>query len=140
MFDAEQQQLEQKILAFCQENGLPEPKLVWGWIPFNGQWGISTSFFQLAASEARQGKKINVSQRAVELAQQIADYLGKPEGFSQVEAVKGYLNLYYNPGEYTRRVVDEVLGQGKAYGCSPQRGEQVMVEFSQPNTHKAFHV
>ena len=24
--------------------------------------------------------------------------------------------------------------------AAPQRGEQVMVEFSQPNTHKAFHV
>ena len=24
--------------------------------------------------------------------------------------------------------------------AAPKRGEQVMVEFSQPNTHKAFHV
>ena len=67
---------KQKIQAFCAENGLPEPTLTWGWIPFSGQWGISTSFFQLAAHEARQGKKINVSQRAAELAQQIADAPG----------------------------------------------------------------
>jgi arginyl-tRNA synthetase len=141
MFEAEQQQLDQRIRAFCAENGLPEPKLMWGWIPFNGQWGISTSFFQLAAMEARQGqKKINVNERAVELAQQLAAYLGKLEGFSQVEAVKGYLNLYYAPSEYTRRVIDGVLEQGKTYGCGPQRGDQVMVEFSQPNTHKAMHV
>ncbi len=140
MFDVEQQQLDQKIQAFCAENGLPEPKLMWGWIPFNGKWGISTSFFQLAAAEARQGKKINVNQRAVELAQQVADFLGKLPGFAQIEATKGYLNLYYAPDEYTRRVVDEVLAQGKAYGCNAPRGEQVMVEFSQPNTHKAMHV
>lgn len=141
MFESEQQKLDQRIRAFCQENGLPEPKLMWGWIPFNGQWGISTSFFQLAATEARQsGKKININERAVELAQQAANYLGKPEGFSQVDAVKGYLNLYYAPAEYTRRVVDEVFEQGKVYGCAPKRGAQVMVEFSQPNTHKAFHI
>ncbi|RPJ51058.1 MAG: arginine--tRNA ligase, partial [Chloroflexi bacterium] len=141
MFDAEQQQLDQKIRAFCLENGLPEPKLMWGWIPFNGRWGISTSFFQLAATEARQGqKKINVNERAVELAQQAADYLGKPEGFSQVEATRGYLNLYYASSEYARRVIDEIMEQGKAYGCGPKRGEQLMVEFSQPNTHKAMHV
>ena len=52
MFEAEQQQVEQKILAYCKEHGLPEPRLTWGWIPFNGQWGIATSFFQLAAQEA----------------------------------------------------------------------------------------
>ncbi len=114
MFDVEQQQLEQKIRAFCAENGLPEPKLMWGWIPFNGKWGISTSFFQLAAQEARQGKKINVNQRAVELAQQVAETLGELPGFEQIEATKGYLNLYYAPSEYTRRVVDQVLEQGNA--------------------------
>jgi len=140
MFDAEQQQLEQKIRAYCAENGLPDMPLTWGWIPFNGHWGISTSFFQAAASEARQGKKVNVTQRAAELAQQVADFLGKPPGFDRVEATKGYLNLYFNPGEYTSRVVETILEQGKTYGRSPSTGEQVMVEFSQPNTHKAFHV
>ena len=140
MFEAEQEQLETKIRAFFTENGLPEPILNWGWIPFNGQWGISTSFFQTAANEARQGKKINVPQRSVELAQQVADYIGLPEGFARVEATKGYLNLYFSPGAYTRRVVDTVLAEGKAYGSAAKRNEQVMVEFSQPNTHKAFHV
>jgi len=140
MFEAEQQQLEQKIQEFCATNGLPEPVLTWGWIPFNGHWGISTSFFQTAANEARLGKKINVGQRANELAQQVADFVGIPAGFDRVEAVKGYLNLYYSTAAYTRRVVDSVMEEGKAFGCGLKRGEQVMVEFSQPNTHKAFHV
>jgi arginyl-tRNA synthetase len=103
MFEAEQAQIEQQIRAFFTANDLPEPALNWGYIPFNGQWGISTSFFQSAANEARQGKKINVSQRAVELAQQVAGTLGLPAGFERVEAVKGYLNLYFKTGEYTRR-------------------------------------
>lgn len=140
MFEAEQQQLEEKIRAFCAANELPEPTLQWRWIPFSGQWGISTSLFQLAANEARQGKQIVVNQRAAELAQQIADYIGKPAGFDRVEATRGYLNLYFATAEYTRRVVDRILDEGKRYGCLPSRGEQVMVEFSQPNTHKAFHV
>ncbi|HVN54737.1 MAG TPA: arginine--tRNA ligase [Anaerolineaceae bacterium] len=112
----------------------------WNWIPFSGQWGISTSFFQLAAQESRQGKKVVVPQRAAELAEQVAAELGVPEGFERVEAVKGYLNLYFSTAEYTRRVVDEVLSEDEDFGCQPRRGEQVMVEFSQPNTHKAFHV
>ena len=140
MFEAEQQQLEASILAFLTENGLPEYTLQWKWIPFSGQWGISTSFFQLAALEARQGKKINVNERAAELAQMVVKHIGKPVGFERVEAVKAYVNLFFSTSEYTQRVVDQVLSEASGYGSGPQRGEQVMVEFSQPNTHKAFHV
>jgi arginyl-tRNA synthetase len=140
MFEAEQQQVEANILAYCRENGLPEPKLAWGWIPFNGQWGIATSFFQLAAQEAREGKKVNVTQRASELAELMAAYIGTPSGFERVEAVKGYLNLFFSSSEYSQRVLDTVLSEGAQYGRVARRGERVMVEFSQPNTHKAFHV
>ncbi len=141
MFEKEQQTIEEQIRTFLAGQGLPEVNLAWSWIPFGGHWGISTSFFQIAAQEARQmGKKVNVPQRAQELAEQSADYLGQPEGFERVEAVRGYLNLYYSTEEYTRRVLDTVLVQGETYGRGPAKGERVMVEFSQPNTHKAFHV
>ncbi len=146
MFAAEQHDIENLIHAYCQKNGLPDPgSLTWNPIPFSGEWGFSTSFFQLAALEARsqpapaEGRS-PVPQRAQEIAAAVAATLGDQPGFSRVEAVKGYLNLYYAPGEFTRRVVDAVLDKGKAYGHGEHRGERVMVEFSQPNTHKAFHV
>ncbi len=141
MFEAEQLQVEQKILAYCQEHSLPEPTLTWGWIPFNGQWGIATSFFQLAAQEAKaSGVKVNVGARANELAAEVAAYLGVPKGFERVEAVKGYLNLYFSTADYARQVMTAVLEQGEDFGRGDAQNEQVMVEFSQPNTHKAFHV
>jgi arginyl-tRNA synthetase len=140
MFEAEQQKLEATIREFLTGQGLPEYTLQWKWIPFSGQWGISTSFFQLAALEARQGKQINVNERAAELAQMVAKHIGTPEGFDRVEAVKAYVNLFFSTAEYTQRVVDQVLDAGKCYGSGASKGEQVMVEFSQPNTHKAFHV
>jgi arginyl-tRNA synthetase len=140
MFEEEQNQIEKHIQAYCSANGLPESPIQWASIPFSGHWGISTSFFQLAAQEARQGKKINVGQRAQEIAQGAADSMGLPAGFERVEAVKGYLNLYFSSQEYTRRVVDTILGEARQFGRGARKGEQVMVEFSQPNTHKAFHV
>lgn len=141
MFEAEQKTIEEKILAFCREQALPQPNIQWSWIPFSGQWGISTSFFQLASQEARaQGGKINVPLRAQEIAQGLADHLGQPAGFERVEAVKGYLNLYFSSGEYAQRVIDEVLTRGPDFGRGAPIGKRVMVEFSQPNTHKAFHV
>ena len=70
----------------------------------------------------------------------MAGRLGMPDGFSRVEAVKGYLNLYYSPNTFSRRVVDHVLESGPDYGRQPPLGKKVMVEYSNPNTHKAFHV
>lgn len=140
MFELEQQRIEEDIRQFCQQNQLPECVIQWKWIPFSGHWGISTSFFQLAAQEARQGKKINVNARAAELATQIAEKLGTPPGFEKVEAVNGYLNLYFQQSLYAEQVINTVLEQGSRFGKAKSRNERVMVEFSQPNTHKAMHV
>ena len=141
MFDQEQENIAQQIKAFCLAQGLPDNAFQWKWIPFSGHWGISTSFFQLAADDARlKGEKVNVAARAQELAEQVVAYLGQPSGFERTEAVRGYLNLYFSTPEYAQRVLDTVLTQGADFGRSPAIGEKVMVEFSQPNTHKAFHV
>jgi arginyl-tRNA synthetase len=146
MFQTEQQILAKKIRSFCTENGLPEPgTITWTPIPFSGTWGMSTSFFQLAAVDVRQlkersGQVVNVPQHAQDIAQRIAVYLGTPAGFDRVEAIKGYLNIYFSPAEFAHRVVDAAIGQARPFGSGLPKGERVMVEFSNPNTHKAFHV
>ena len=96
MFKTEQQTIETKIRTFCDANGIPLPILEWKPIPFSGEWGISTSFFSTAAAEARAGKKVIVGQRAQEIAGQVKDQIGALAGISRVEAVKGYLNLYFD--------------------------------------------
>jgi len=146
MFEAERESIVAQIKGYCAESGLPLPeKIQWNPVPFNGEWGISTSFFQIAALEARQvkertGEAINVQQHAQEIAAAVAQRLGVLGGFSRVEAVKGYLNLYYSTGVYTRRIVDAVLEQQEGFARGESKGERILVEFSQPNTHKAFHV
>jgi arginyl-tRNA synthetase len=146
MFEAEQQAVEAKISAYCAENDLPQPEAIqWNPIPFVGEWGISTPFFQLAAQQIRLQKegeapKGNVGQRAQEIAQGVRDSLGIPTGFSRVEAVRGYLNLYFDSSEFARRVVDTILDQGTDFGRGEPRGERVMVEYAQPNTHHSFHI
>jgi arginyl-tRNA synthetase len=141
MFEREQQAIESQIRAYLATQDIPDPgEMQWNPIPFEGGWGISTPCFPIAAQEARAGKKINVPQRAQEIASGLAEQLGTPDGFSRVEAVKGYLNLYFSSADFTQRVIDQVLEEGADFGRGAARGEQVMVEFSNPNTHKAFHV
>ncbi len=143
MFEAEQRAVEKSIRTYCAQQGLPESgPLQWSPIPFSGEWGISTPFFQLAAKEARLGggKGGPVPQRAQEIAAGVAAMMGTPPGFARVEAVKGYLNLYFSTSDYARRVVDTVLFQGDDFGRGAPKGERVMVEYAQPNTHHSFHI
>ena len=140
MFQTEQETIETKIKIFCDANGIPLAALDWKPIPFSGEWGMSTSFFATAAAVARGGKKINVPQHAQEIAEQVEGAVSGIPGISRVEAVKGYLNLYFSTAEYARRVVDTVLEEKASFGAGPRSGSRVMLEFSHPNTHKAFHV
>jgi arginyl-tRNA synthetase len=139
MYLFEQHAVEAEIQTYCAAQGITLAALEWKPIPFSGEWGFSTSFFATAAAEARLGKKVVVAQRAQEIAEQVKAQIDLP-GLSHVEAIKGYLNLYFDIRAYTRRVVDEVLEQQDRFGSGPATGQRIMVEFSHPNTHKAFHV
>jgi arginyl-tRNA synthetase len=151
MFENEQQLIEDKIKAYCGANDIPLPELKWQPIPFSGEWGVSTSFFQTAANEARAAKgnpakstpdykKLPVPQRAQEIAEQVKVEIGSVPGISRTEAVKGYLNLYFIASEYARRVVDEVLASGADFGRGTPKNERVMVEYAQPNMLHSFHI
>ena len=142
MFQNEQQLIEDKIKAYTAANNITLAELKWQPIPFSGEWGVSTSFFQTAANEARAGKgnKMPVPQRAQQIAEQVKAEIGNVPGISHVEAVKGYLNLYFTTSEYARRVVDEVLASRADFGRGAPKNERVMVEYAQPNTHHSFHI
>jgi len=146
MFEPQQQIISDKIRSFCTEHHLPGPgEITWNPIPFTGEWGITTSFFQLAAQESKAikeatGQSINVAKRAQELSEVIAEYLGDQPGFVRLEAVKGYLNLYYSPVEYSKRLVDTVIEQGLDFGRGQPKAERVMIEYAQPNMLHSFHI
>jgi len=140
MFEKEKNKLEIRIKDYLKKEGIGDPHIEFRQIPFSGEWGLAVPLFPIAASEARSGKKVIVPQRAQQLAQGIKDDLGELEEFSHIDAVNGYLNLYFSTSKYAQDVVDTVLEEGKEYGKGEAIGKKVMVEYSQPNTHKSFHV
>jgi arginyl-tRNA synthetase len=140
MFEAERQSIEAQIRNFCQREYIPLAELKWNPIPFSGEWGFSTSFFGTAANMARTGAKSPVPERAQEIAERLSREIERGSAIHRIEAVKGYLNLYFTASEYSRRVVDEVLGSGENFGRGAAKGERVMVEYAQPNTHHSFHM
>jgi len=142
MFTEELSLAENAILAALDEQSIPHPDLIqWMPTPFEGQWGFGSNIcFQAAALEARSGKKVRVPQRAQAIAESIAAELGALKGFSELRAERGYINLYIEPSAYALRIVETILKQADRFGYGAPKSERVMVEYSQPNTHKAFHV
>ncbi len=142
MTDQLQQLIEEKIKTICVAQDISLASLKWQAIPFSGEWGTSTSFFQTAADEVRAGRGAGkpVPQRAQEIAEQLKVQMGSVEGVSHIEAVKGYLNVYFETSDYARRVVEEVLASRADFGRGPVKGERVMVEYAQPNVLHSFHI
>ncbi len=142
MFEVEQQAIQAKIDNFCKSIDIPSMELKFSAIPFSGEWGISVSFFQIAANEAKLNPAAGkpVPQRAAELAAMAREFVGSIPSISHIEAVKAYLNFYFSTSEYAARVVNTVLENGMKFGAGQPKGERVMVEYAQPNTHHSFHI
>ena len=130
-------------------------------LPFEGTWGLATSAAYGLANEAvmrdleasgqleglskKEAKALAsgaVRERVPVLASQIAERVaasGNPI-FGSVEAVNGYVNIAFDGNAVAAALIGEVLARGADYGQGDAIAETVMVEHSQPNTHKAFHV
>jgi arginyl-tRNA synthetase len=79
--------------------------------------------------------KKSPNQIALELASKI-----KSNEFEKVEAKGPYVNFFLNKNKLAEETLNQILKQKEKYGSSKSSKEKVMIEFSQPNTHKAFHV
>lgn len=128
-------------------------------LPFSGTWGVASSISHALAGEAaakeletsgaleglsKKEAKQRTSQRArelsIRLAEQIAAHLQTTGAFATVEAANGYVNISFDPMVVASGLVGEVLTRAGTYGAGAPKTERVMVEHSQPNTHKVFHV
>lgn len=139
MFNKEKTIIEKKVIEILTRNGVTSSPLIWSWIPFSGHWGLATSFFKTASENSQFKTDIPVPKRAEEIANLILKELKLPKEFEKAEAVKGYLNLYFDSGLYARNIIQMIFDGADHYGMGSS-GKTIMVEYSQPNTHKAFHV
>jgi arginyl-tRNA synthetase len=142
MFEADLVPVADQLSAALKDLGVPDPgEIRWQPVPFAGEWGLGTNAaFQAAAAEARSGKKVNVPARAQELARLVAERVPLPPGFSRLVADKAYLNVYFDTPTYAARVVSAAIDEGKTFGRGQPKGERLMVEYAQPNTHHSFHI
>lgn len=100
--------------------------------PKDDQFGEYTT--NIALVVAKQAKK-NPMDIAALLREKLAS-----EDFEKIEvAHPGYLNFYF-PSRYFQDIVASVLQPAYPELPALRQREKVMVEYSQPNTHKEFHI
>ena len=58
----------------------------------------------------------------------------------RVENKGPYLNFFIDKNRLAKEVLSKILKEKEKYGSQAKRKEKVMIEFSQANTHKAFHI
>ncbi len=76
----------------------------------------------------------------VEIAQDLAKRIPKKKEIERVVAVGPYVNFFINKNLLAKNILKEILKKKDKYGSSKLNNEKAMIEFSQANTHKAFHI
>jgi arginyl-tRNA synthetase len=143
IYEEEIQSVSRQILSEFSRQGIEDPTAIdWMSIPLVHQWGLGTSVcLKAAAFLIRSGKSSTpVPQQAQQLAEQIASRIALPEGFSRIEASRGYINIFFETRAYVQKVLETVFSAGERYGRGSPKSERVMVEYAQPNTHHSFHI
>jgi len=157
MFRSYEQQAVSRINDIITELGFQPRPFEMRAIPFSGQWGTAASVAYALANEVaanepddaaeglskkerKQRQQARSREKAQEIAEQITAKLLEDGDYARIEAVNGYINIYFD----THKVANEVLGAVHEltadYGRGEHKADKVMIEFSQPNTHKEFHV
>lgn len=124
--------IAKQIEEFLKEKGVESPFTLD--IPKDKSHGDLTTNIALAIS-----KKLGKNPR--DLAKELKEYLEKSkiEGVNSIEiAGAGFLNFKTN--EDPLSTLNEIVSKDLEYGKEEKKNKKVMVEYGQPNTHKALQI
>ncbi len=76
----------------------------------------------------------------IQIAKDIAETIVLPKGIEKAETTGGYINFFFDRKYFSKETIKKIIIDDKNYGKGSKKKEKVMVEYSQPNTHKSFHI
>src|SRR3989344_4752108 len=119
-----------KLLSFVGVSGKELEEVIE--IPKNSEMGdYALPCFFLAG---------RMKKNPVQIANEIAGKLKTGKDFEKIIAVGPYVNFFVNRLGLTDKILNDILKQRDNYGKLKGDKGKTMIEFSQANTHKAFHV
>lgn len=76
-----------------------------------------------------------------QIALKLREEIGNPSfDFDDIQTSGPYINFFVNRKEFARKILSEIKTKKEKFGKTNVGKGKTMIEFSQPNTHKAFHV
>jgi len=136
-----EEQLQQALKSLQSDGGWPvfEGVKIEVTTPKSSEFGDYTTNIAMALVK-------QVGKSPMEIAEMIKETIlksGDDKNNTDIEKIEvvrpGYINFYLSQNFLQSRV-KEILSQGEQYGQGEEKKEKVMVEYSQPNTHKEFHI
>lgn len=76
----------------------------------------------------------------MEIAKELVNKVKTGKEFEKVVAQGPYVNFFLNKNLQAKEVLSKIIKEKDKFGSSKLNKDKVMIEFSQANTHKAFHV
>ena len=76
----------------------------------------------------------------IEIALDISKKITKNDFIERVEVKGPYLNFFINKDKLIELTLKKILKEKDKFGSASRKKDKVMIEFSQPNTHKEFHI
>ena len=74
-----------------------------------------------------------------EIASDLAKKI-KSSDLEKIEAKGPYINFFINSSALAKETLNSISKQKEKYGSHKAKKDKIMLEFSQANTHKAFHI
>lgn len=111
-------------------------KAVFSYPPNSNLGDLSLACFEMAKEQ-----KKNPAELASELAIDLKKQNKLKKYFADIKSAGPYLNFYVNSGYLANRVITEIKNSKKSYGNNGiGKKAGIMIEFSNGNTHKEYHV
>jgi len=76
----------------------------------------------------------------VEIAKELAGKIKPEKTIKEVKATGPYLNFFIDRQVLGKEIIKDILKKKDKFGTGKKKKDKIMVEYSQANTHKAFHV
>lgn len=77
----------------------------------------------------------------VALATQMVEKFPSLDGIKEIKAVGPYLNFYLEPVNFITNSLNDITNQGIKFGTNDSgKGDGIMIEYSNGNTHKELHI